>query len=292
MDVVISMQKIPRVGETVHAEDTHYIPGGKGANQALGCRRLDAFVTMVGAVGKDPFGEQLITQLDEQGVETDRILRVDGAATGTATIFQTQQDNSIAIVSGANSFCSVNLVNTCEDRIRQANLLLVQLEVPLESVHRAVKIAHSAGVTTILNPAPARPLPEELLRKITILTPNETEFEVLTGRVYASEAALEQGMSDWEQRYGHTLILTRGSQGCSYLDNGRLITVPAIPVQPVDTTGAGDAFNAALGYGISSGWPLKHAIPFAVKSASLSVTKFGAQNGMPTKKEVEQFNLK
>lgn len=291
MDLVISMEQMPRVGETIQANSIHYIPGGKGANQAVGCSRLEAQVNMIGAVGGDSFGDQIMSQMKRLGVNTAHIAQLNGISTGTATIFHTQEDNCIAIVAGANEHCTAEQVSSCEALIRQADLLLVQLEIPLESVYAALRIARSAGVKTVLNPAPAKPLPDELLRLVDILTPNETEFAVLSGAEPDSEAAWQQSMTDWERRHGHKLVVTRGAAGSSYLDdNGSLVTVPAMKVQVVDTTGAGDSFNAALSYGVSLGWTLDKAVSFAGKAASLSVTKFGAQDGMPSLQEVMELN--
>ncbi|MBD2865772.1 ribokinase [Paenibacillus oceani] len=287
MDLVISMEQMPKVGETVQAQSIHYIPGGKGANQAVGCSRLGAQIDMIGAVGGDPFGDQIIGQMKRHGVNTEHISVLEGVSTGTATIFHTRQDNCIAIVAGANEHCSADQVSSCESLIRQADLLLVQLEIPLESVRQALTIARSAGVKTVLNPAPAKPLPDELLQLVDLLTPNETEFAALSGAEPDSEAAWQQSMTDWERRHGHKVVVTRGAAGSSYLDDsGALVTVPALTVSVVDTTGAGDSFNAALSYGLALGWTLHQAVSFAGKAASLSVTKFGAQDGMPKLDEV------
>ncbi|CAG7622091.1 Ribokinase [Paenibacillus solanacearum] len=285
MDLVLSMQAMPRTGETVQAERIHYIPGGKGANQAIGCARLGAQTAMIGAVGADAFGRQLTDQLLQNGV-SDHIARLEGTATGTAAIFHTPQDNCIAIVPGANALCSPELVASRRDVIGKAAVLLVQLEIPLETVRQALAMARSAGVKTVLNPAPAMPLPEAVLRMADILTPNETEFAALCQMEHIPDTDLERHMCGWERRYGHRLVVTRGAAGCAYLEDGTLVTVPAPRVNVVDTTGAGDAFNAALGFAIASGWPIARAAAFAIRAASLSVTRFGAQDGMPTMSQV------
>ncbi len=288
MDLVVTMERMPKVGETVHGQSIHYISGGKGANQSVGCAKLGADVTMIGAVGDDLFGQQIITQLGNYGVPADRIARIKGVPTGTATILHTQQDNCIIVVPGANGECSMEMISAYEEEIRQADVLLVQLEIPLSTVHHALALARSHGITTVLNPAPAQVLPTEFLSLVDILTPNETEFELLSGNTYSSEAELEKGMMEWQKTYGNTVVVTRGEYGSSYLDpiHVKLRTIPAISVHVVDTTGAGDCFNAALCYGISSGWTLEQAVAFAGKAASLSVTKFGAQDGLPTLMEV------
>jgi ribokinase len=288
MDLVVTMERMPKSGETIQGQQIHYIPGGKGANQAIGCSRLEAEVTMIGAVGTDLFGQQILSQLNEYHVSTERIAQINGIPTGTATILHTKKDNSIIIVSGANSKCSLEMVSLYEHEISHSDVLLVQLEIPIEAVRHALTIARSHGVITVLNPAPAQLLTRDFLSLVDYITPNETEFELLSGKVYSSEEDLAIGMQQWQKTYEQTVILTRGEHGCSYLNpiNGELCTIPAILVQVVDTTGAGDAFNAALCYGISTGLSLEQTIQFAVKAASLSVTKFGAQSGMPTYIEV------
>jgi ribokinase len=288
MDLVVQLDRMPRAGETLQGHDIQYIPGGKGANQAVGCAKLGADVTMIGAIGGDAFGRQIVAELAQYGVSTDKITVIDETPTGTATILHTQEDNCIAIVAGANAYCTAELVEAYADTIAQADMLIVQLEIPVDAVQRALEIARSHRVRTMLNPAPAQQLQSDLLELVDLLTPNETEFEILTGASYDSDENLEEAMRTWNKQYDQTLIVTRGKQGCSYLAVGdeRVITVPSETVPVVDTTGAGDAFNAALCYGITTARPLGEAISFAVKAAGLSVTKFGAQKGMPSLSEV------
>ncbi|ANE48700.1 ribokinase [Paenibacillus swuensis] len=293
MDLVVSMQRMPKTGETVMGEGIHTIPGGKGANQAIGCAKLGAQVTMIGAVGEDGFGDAIVRQMEKHGIATDTIARLTDTSTGTATIFHTPEDNCIVIVPGANGHCTPASIEGYISLIQGADLVLVQLEIPLETVREALKLAREAGVATVLNPAPARELPVELLGLADYITPNETEFEALTGEAYASEEALEAGMRCWQEANGPKLLVTRGKLGVSFLEQAegglplaQLRTVPAPVVDAVDTTGAGDAFNAAFSYCVASGHTLESAVSFAVKAASLSVTRFGAQDGMPTLEEV------
>lgn len=288
MDLVVTSDRMPRVGETIEGSDIHYIPGGKGANQAIGCSRLGANVTMIGSVGKDGFGEQIIRQMNNNGIVTDRIAQLDGVPTGTATILHTAEDNCIVIVPGANGRTTAELVAANEEMIRQADVLLLQLEVPLPTVLEALRIARAHGIRTVLNPAPAKPLSDELLGLVDILTPNETEFEALSGQAYSTDEELTAGMKDWEARFRQKLIITRGDKGSSYLDNGELRTIAAPTVRVVDTTGAGDCFNAALCCSLAAGQSMDEAVRFAIHAASLSVTKFGAQDGMPTLAEVNE----
>jgi len=289
MDLVVSSSRMPQIGETIEGEAIHYIPGGKGANQAVGCAKLGANVAMVGAVGDDAFGTQLLEGLARAGARTDAVERLPGTPTGTATILHTREDNCIVIVPGANGRATPDTVERSRAAIEAADLLLVQLEIPLPAVERALAIARAAGVTTVLNPAPARKLPDELLALADWVTPNETEFEALSGETASDDASLAAAIERWEARYGHRLLVTLGSRGAGTVEAGRLRVASAPKVTPVDTTGAGDCLNAAFGYGLASGRTAQDALAFAVRAASLSVTRFGAQAGMPTREEVEAF---
>lgn len=290
MDLVVSSKRMPLVGETIQGESIHYIPGGKGANQAVGCARLGARVTMVGAVGEDGFGQQIIREMEQNGVSTEAIARLEGVPTGTATILHSPEDNCIVIVPGANGHVTPEMVERYRPVIAASDLVLVQLEIPLESVEHALRIARESGVTTVLNPAPAQPLMEELLALADWVTPNETEFEALLGGTsLLSDEAIAEEMARWEARTGNRLLVTLGKRGACYLENSELQVAGARAVVPVDTTGAGDCLNAAFSCGIASGQPVYDALSFAVRAATLSVTRFGAQAGMPTRHEVEQL---
>ncbi|RAP78690.1 ribokinase [Paenibacillus montanisoli] len=283
MDLVLKMKRMPKVGETVQGEEIHYISGGKGANQAVGCARLGAEVNMIGAVGGDAFGTEIMTRMDGFGVRTGAISVLEGTSTGTATIMHTPEDNCIVIVPGANGHNSADSIAAHKELIRQSDVLIVQLEIPMPAVEAALRIARESGVRTVLNPAPALPLTDEQIGLADYFTPNETEFELYCGTSIASEEQLFEHMKAWQHRFpGQTLIVTRGKHGISCATADGIVTVPAPIVQVVDTTGAGDSFNAALCFGIASGWTLEQTLPLAVKAASYSVTVFGAQDGMPT----------
>jgi ribokinase len=287
MDLVVSSSRMPLVGETIQGDSIHYIPGGKGANQAVGCARLGARVTMIGAVGDDAFGRQIVREMEEKGVSPAAIARLEGTPTGTATILHTPEDNCIVIVPGANGLVTPEMVEASRTLIASADLVLVQLEVPLESVEHALRIAREAGVVTVLNPAPAQPLSDELLALADWVTPNETEFEALHGGgAFSSEARIAEEIARWEARTGNRLLVTLGKRGACYLEGGQPRIVSAPTVVPVDTTGAGDCLNAAFSFGVASGHSVHDALSFAVRAASLSVTRFGAQAGMPTLQEV------
>ncbi|AJY77727.1 ribokinase [Paenibacillus beijingensis] len=289
MDLVISMDRMPEVGETVQGREMHTVPGGKGANQAAGCARLGTDTVMIGAVGSDLFGKQLLDNMKKQGVQTEAIAVHDDTGTGIASIYHTREDNCIVIVPGANDRCTAEWVEKNRKLIEEADVMLTQLEIPLPAVERALTLAREAGVVTVLNPAPARPLPAELLAKVDYLTPNETEFALLAGTEAETEAELEAAMQSWQEKYGTRVIVTRGKDGCSFLnEEGRLATVPSLKVEVVDTTGAGDTLNAAFCCKLAAGSAIPEAVDYAVRAASLSVTKFGAQQGLPTPEEIER----
>lgn len=281
MDLVTSTNKIPKVGETVLGHSFHTIPGGKGANQAVAAARLGADVTMIGAVGNDSFGETLVDHLRNQGINTKSIMKANETSTGIASIIISEADNSIIVVPGANNHITPELIEKHEEKIINSNILLLQLEIPLESVIRAVELAKKHGIRTILNPAPIQKLPKELLEMVDYLTPNEHEQTLL----FASVDGTEQELENLKEK----CIVTKGSKGVMIYNNGESIEIPSIKVEAVDTTGAGDSFNGALATALCEGLDIEEACRFANVVGAISVTKLGAQTGMPTKKEVEEF---
>lgn len=281
MDLVTSTNRIPAVGETVIGDAFHTTPGGKGANQAMAAARLGAEVTMVGAVGDDAFGEAAMNNLKQQGIGTDAIRIVEGCSTGIAAITVSDGDNSIIVVTGANHSITPTVIEAQEEILKNSNMLLVQLEIPLDSVIRAVQLAKKHNIRTILNPAPIQPLPMELLEMVDYLTPNEHEQTLLFASTDGSVKQLE--------RLKEKCIVTKGSKGVMLYQNGEEILIPGVEVEAVDTTGAGDSFNGALAFALCQGKSVEEACRFANVVGAISVTKFGAQAGMPTMEEVEGF---
>lgn len=281
MDLVTETRKIPRIGETVLGDSFHTIPGGKGANQAVAAARLGADVTLIGCVGQDAFGEELVRHLSNQGIHMDYVRQISYQSTGIASITISDGDNSIIVVPGANYQVTPELVEEHERVIAESDIVLLQLEIPLNSVEKAVEIAKKHNVKVILNPAPIQALSKELVQKIDYLTPNEHEQQELLN--YAFE---------WSEQEKKELmakcIVTRGSKGVIIFQNGER-EISGYKVEAVDTTGAGDTFNGALAYSLSLGMELEEACRFANAAAAISVTKLGAQVGMPTKQEVDQF---
>lgn len=285
VDMVVSSDRMPDNGETIFGHDFQMISGGKGANQAVSCARLGAKVKMLGAVGSDPFGQMIHSELQSAGVDTSAILALDGAS-GTATIFHTSDDNRIIVVPGANERYTPERFAPYEALVAKAKVLVVQLEINFETVVRAIEVAKANQVRIILNPAPARQLPPSMLEAVDYLTPNETEFALLTGSDIRTEEELAEQLRIFERTYPSKMIITRGAKGCSYLMNDQLVTVSPPAVKVVDTTGAGDCFNGALACELADGKSLAEAVSFAVKASAVSVTVFGAQAAMPTREAI------
>jgi ribokinase len=280
MDLVTSTNRVPVMGETVMGESFHTIPGGKGANQAVASAKLGAETYLIGCVGNDSFGTDLLQHLKNQGVHTDYVEPVTHASTGTASITISNGDNHIIVVPGANYAVTPNFVAKHEHVIAESDLLMLQLEIPIESVVKAVELANKHHVKVILNPAPVQPLSKELIQKVDYLTPNEYEQQLLLNSNEWTEKEREEMMAK--------CIITRGSKGITFYQNGQK-KLPSYKVKVVDTTGAGDSFNGALAVSLSEGATLEDACQFAIAVGALSVTKLGAQGGMPTKEEAVAF---
>lgn len=292
IDLVITTEKLPTIGETIHGIDADYLLGGKGANQAVAASRMGDATTLIGCIGSDTFGEKITEYLQkEKMLEIDTIEKMN-TFTGIATVFNLPKDNAIVVIPGANSLCSQEIVEKNREKIENSSVLLCQLEIPLETVDYAFDMAKKKQVTTILNPAPFAALPEELLEKVDYITPNDSEFEGLFGKKLSDETSLEQAMLVWEEKHRTKLIVTRGSKGCSYIMDNQVITLPTIDVEVTDTTGAGDTFNGILAYGLSNQLPIEESIRMASIGASLSIRKLGAQTGMPTLTEIKNINIK
>lgn len=296
MDIVIEADRSPQVGETIMGSRASFIPGGKGANQAVAAARLGAHTVMIGAVGNDGFGHELLEAMENEGIAKDGIKVIEQTATGIASIFLIEQDNSIVVVSGANSLCTPEDLDRQRESIAQADIVLLQMEIPLETVTHAARIAKQYGKTVVLNPAPApkEGLPEELLQNVDYITPNRSELSLLTGMDAETESdSLEEAMLSLQAKGVSHIVTTLGSEGSAFLEAGGPVRrVSGFRVPVTDTTGAGDSFNAGLAYAIASGRSLAEAVDFASRVSALAVTKFGAQAGMPTREEVEHFSSK
>ncbi|WP_067724852.1 ribokinase [Oceanobacillus damuensis] len=276
MDLTVKTDKVPEQGETVLGQDFAAYPGGKGANQAVAAARSGAQVHMIGAVGDDSFGKTLLSHLEKEGIHTDGILQSPESASGIASIILSDNDNRIIVAPGANNLVTKEWIEQHKNLISQSDIILLQLEIPLESVRYTIEIANRFHVPVILNPAPFQPLSDELLQGVTYITPNELEARALTDN---SASALFQDK----------LIVTRGDQGVSFFTGGKHLSFQGFDVDAIDTTGAGDTFNGVLASQLASGKSLEKSVEYANAAGALSVTKVGAQSGMPAIMEIEEF---
>lgn len=291
MDMVINMARMPVIGETVFGDGLSYIPGGKGANQACAAGKLGGLVSMLGCVGQDDFGTILKRSLTECGVDSSRI-RQTGSSTGTASIYVNETgDNSIVVIPGANGTCDVEYLKAMDEAFCECTYVLLQMEIPMESVCYAVKRAKELGKVVIVNPAPAPDhLPEEILPLIDYLTPNETELLKLTGQPGDDLEHIREGACKLTGQGIKHVIVTMGKQGCMLAAGNDVSLFPARKVVSVDTTAAGDCFNGAFVVALAEGKNVDEAIRFANLASSVAVTREGAQKSLPSREEVEQFS--
>jgi ribokinase len=291
LDLVASTDRIPQVGETVIGRTLTTFFGGKGANQAVAVARLGYPVSMIGNVGNDAFGTQLRNGLAEAGVNTEHVETVEGSS-GTALIITGPNgENSIVVVPGANAHVTPKSLERAAPLLKQAGFILVQLEIPLETVEYLAEFAERYDIPFMLDPAPARELPASLLRRVSWLTPNETETrELLKANLDDNEQSANAAADQLLSRGVKNVVLKLGSRGCVVAQGSQSKErIPAFSVNAVDTTAAGDAFNAGFAVGLISGYSAFESGVFASAVAGLSVTRPGAQPSMPRSDEVEEF---
>ncbi len=285
MDLVVRVPHVPKPGETILGENFETFPGGKGANQAVAASRMGGEVTMVGRVGNDDFGNTLIQGLVENQIRTTHVIKDSEAPTGIAMIaVAADGENMIVVASGANKEVSIEDVNNTRELMREADLLLVQLECPLETVSESIDLAKAYDVPVVLNPAPAQPLSEALLTKVDYLTPNEIELALL-----GEKEDIDQAIKNLRGMGVRNLILTLGHNGVRVVTDEIDQHIPAYETTVVDTTAAGDAFNGALAVALAEGKPFLEAVHWGLAAGSLATTKRGAQPSLPTREEVESF---
>ncbi len=288
MDLVVKVPRLPEVGETLAGGTFATFPGGKGANQAVGAARLGAHVALVGRVGADAFGDQHLAALRREGIDLTHVRADPGAATGVASItVDAAGKNMIVVAPGANMRLRPEDIDAAAGAITSARVLLLQLEVPLDTVLRAARIGRECGALVCLDPAPAAPLPDSLYRLVDVINPNETEARILTGLPVTTIPETERAAEALLQKGVGAAVVKLGERGSFYLFAGGRAHVPAIPVKALDTTAAGDAFAAALGIALGEGKALPAAVRFATHTAALKVTRMGAQS-LPTRAEVEE----
>ncbi len=289
-DMIIKLDRIPRPGETILGGEFVTAAGGKGANQAVAAARAGGRVSFIARVGQDVLGDQAVAGFVKDRIDVEHVVRDKGAPSGVALIFVARDgENSIAVASGANGRLSPADVKKARQVIASAAVLVMQLETPLATVQAAAETAAKAGVQVILNPAPAQPLPDELLRLVSILTPNETEAELLTGIKVDDEASAGRTADRLLARGVRTVIITLGPRGAFVAAEGVRKLIPGFPMQAVDTTAAGDVFNGALAVALAEGQALEQSVRFANAAAAISVTRLGAQPSAPKRKEIDQL---
>ncbi len=289
MDLVVRVHQLPAPGETVLCPEYRTIPGGKGANQAVALARLGAQVSMVGCVGQDGFGDVLLENLRREGIDVTHLRCLQDAGTGIALIsVDDQGQNSIVVASGANMRLAPQMARAALESQAGLDAVVLQLESPLEVVQEAARVAHQQGVLVVLNPAPARQLPEALLHNVDVLAPNEGETSLLSGLPVETNQQVEKAARRLLELGVGKVVLTLGSRGALALDKaGQITYLPAHQVQVVDTTAAGDAFVAGLALGLAEGRPLVEAARLGNAAGAIAVTRLGAQPAMPYRQEVE-----
>jgi ribokinase len=287
-DMVVQVDAIPRLGETVLGGKFVNAQGGKGANQAVAAARLGAEVTFVARLGRDEFGRSSVAAYQLEGINTDFIIWDEDAPSGVALIMVNRHgENIIAVAPGANGQLSSTDVQNAESVFQTADAVLVQLEIPLDAVQTAVHLAHRHNCRVILNPAPASNLPAPILRSVDFLTPNENELAILAGTLPSQHGDTARLFA--KQIGVRALIITLGSKGALVISEGAENLVPGYPVKAIDSVAAGDAFNGALAVALSRGKDLLGAVRFANAVGALSVTRSGAQPSLPTLDEVKKF---
>lgn len=290
MDLVVKSPRIPSVGETILGGDFLMIPGGKGANQAVAAAKLGADVCFVARLGDDLFGRQSLSNFVQEGVDTTYVVSTGEAPSGVALITVDAAGNNVIVVApGANQLLSPEDVGKARSSIALSGAVVAQLEVPLETVEFAGRLANESGVTFVLDPAPAQKLSAEFLKTVDVLTPNETEAQILTGLEVTDEDSARAAAGSLLESGVKAVILTMGEKGFLLATNEAAEFVPAIEVDAVDATAAGDAFSGSLAVKLAEGKTLRDAAVFANHVAALSVTRMGAQSSMPTAAEVGSF---
>ncbi|RYM07097.1 ribokinase [Sporolactobacillus sp. THM7-7] len=280
IDLITEADRRPAAGETIIGKSLTVSPGGKGANQAVAASRLGGEVCMIGCVGDDLYGKQILKNLQANRVDVSCIKLCRGVSSGTAHITVAEGDNSIIVVPGANSLVKQEVIDESRSVLKSSDIVLLQHEIPMASVIDTIQLCRRVGVPVILNPAPVEKIGPDLLAQIDYVTPNEHEAAVLFPDADICQAA---------ERYPNQLIVTMGERGTIYFDGEQIRRVSAYPVQAADTTGAGDTFNGAFAVAVSEGRSIRDSVRFANAAAGLSVTKVGAQGGMPYREAVERM---
>lgn len=289
-DHILNLSQFPRPGETVIGKQYGVAFGGKGANQAVAAGRSGADTAFIACVGADDIGERIRQQLMKDQVDVSAVEAVPGLTTGVALIFVNgDAENMIGIHAGANAAVTPDYLKRYQQKIIDASALLMQLESPLETVIAAARLAHDNDTQVILNPAPACPLPDELLALVDMITPNETEAQILTGVTVKTETDAQQAAQILHEKGIPTVLITLGSRGVWLSEQGKGQRIPGFRVNAVDTIAAGDTFNGALVTALLESQPMDAAVKFAHAAAAIAVTRHGAQPSVPWREEIDAF---
>lgn len=290
IDLVSMSERFPKPGETLKGEQFDTFPGGKGANQAVAVGNLGGDITIVGMVGADAFGKIALDNLENAHVRPDYVGQAEGTSTGVALIEVTASgENSIVFVPGANGLVDVDFIKKNIAALEEADYILMQLEIAEETVRFVADYSRKNGKTFILDPAPAKQLDADLLKNVDILTPNETEMRIVTGNAVTKDIRIEDAAQSLLDAGVDTIINKSGKDGAYIIKKDFFKHVPGFKVEAVDTTAAGDSFNAGLAYALAKGEDIEASVRFANAVGALSVTKFGAQSAMPDLKTVKEF---
>ncbi len=289
MDLVVNVDEMPKKGQTLIGGNFKEVPGGKGANQAVAIARLGGDVSMIGKVGTDGFGQTLINALKTDNVKTDYI-EIENCSSGVAMItVDKNAENSIVVAPGANFRVLREDIDKCIDGIKESDIVVVQLETPLDTIKYALQESKKLGKYTILNPAPAVKLDDDIIKNVDLLTPNETELEILSGVKIENEDDIKKAADVMIQKGVKQLIVTLGSKGSLYIDKDNMKFKKSYKVDAIDTTAAGDSYTGALAVAFSQDKGIEEAMDFASKVGALCVMKEGAQTSLPTIQDVLNF---
>ena len=285
-DMICKVPQIPRPGETIMGTEFFTVQGGKGANQAVAAARAGGDVTFIACVGNDAFGQQAIESYKKEGINTSCIQKMEGVVTGVALIIVADSgENSISVAPGANAKLSCQMIDEYKEVILAADIVLLQLEIPIETVYHVIRLVHAAQIPVVLNPAPSCRIDPEILAMLTLVTPNEHEAFMISGMVTETNSISDMAI-EIEKTGIKSVIITTGSKGALCRQNGVEEVIPAMEVKAVDTTAAGDTFNGHLVVELSKGRNIQDAIKIANKAAAISVTRVGAQPSIPYAEEL------
>lgn len=292
-DLVVKSDRFTEEGETIIGKSFGQFTGGKGANQAVAAARLGGNVEMLGELGKDSFGKDQIKSLDDNNIRHDHVLFTNEASSGIGNPqLDASGHNRIVVVPGANYKFEPKDLDKLEDVIRTTDIIILQLEIPLETVYEAIKLGHKYNKEIILNPAPAAELDPKIAPMVTYMTPNEHEAQLITGIKTDTDAGVKEAANELLRQGYKNVLITLGEKGSYFKNADTELNIPAFKVKAVDTTAAGDSYIGAFAYGLANESSVEDSLHYAAATAAIAVTKMGAQPSLPTKKEVDEFLAK